>query len=113
MPTAGRRCRRCVRRSRICVGARQDATAMQWRTSGFAGLSRVPAVGWPFSASGRGSLSAVRVEVAELQVAVGQGVQPYGAKESFGGLYQQYCPGESTVVEAAAEMHARLDGDDL
>ena len=58
-------------------------------------------------------MSAVRVEVAELQVLVGQGVEPHRAEERLGWFDQQYRLGKSAVVEAATEVHARLDGDDL
>src|SRR5262249_55438410 len=38
-------------------------------------------------------------------------VQPHGAEERLVGLHQQGGPGEARIVEAAPEMHARLDGE--
>src|SRR5207244_2393989 len=46
-------------------------------------------------------------------VPVGQRLEPYRAEERLLGLHQQDGPGEARIVEAAAEVDARLDGGHL
>src|SRR6185437_3524031 len=56
---------------------------------------------------------AVGIVLADVDVLVGQRVEPDSAKKRLLGLDQQDGLGETRIVEAAAEVHARLDGEDL
>src|SRR5258707_15586055 len=56
---------------------------------------------------------AVRIELGDVDVSVGQGLEPYGAEERLLGLDQQDRLREARIVEAASEVYARLDRKDL
>src|ERR1700704_5400540 len=53
------------------------------------------------------------IDLPNVDVLVGQRVQPHRAEERLLGFDQQDCLGKARIVEAAAEMHPRLDGEDL
>src|SRR5262249_57045330 len=56
---------------------------------------------------------AVRIELGDVDVPVGQRLEPYRAEERLLRLDQQDRLREVRIVEAAAEVHARLDREDL
>src|SRR5213594_774489 len=56
---------------------------------------------------------AVRIELGDVDVAVGQRLEPYRAEERLLRLDQQNRLREARIVEAAAEVHTRLDCKDL
>src|SRR6266851_9862426 len=52
---------------------------------------------------------AVRIELGDVDVPVGQRLEPYRAEERLLRLDQQDRLREARIVEAAAEVYARLD----
>src|ERR1700720_624036 len=52
---------------------------------------------------------AVRIELGDVDVSVGQRLEPYRAEERLLRLDQEDRLREARIVEAAAEVHARLD----
>src|SRR5215472_6535546 len=66
------------------------------------------AAGWWVHGSGKADV-AVRIELGDVDVPVGQRLEPYRAEERLLRLDQQDCLREARIVEAAAEVHARLD----
>src|ERR1700730_1875949 len=52
---------------------------------------------------------AVRIELGDVDVPVGQRLEPYRAEERLLRLGQENCLREARIVEAAAEVYARLD----
>src|SRR5471030_2434150 len=55
----------------------------------------------------------VRIELLQVDILVGQSVEPDRTEKRLDRLDQQNRLGEAAVVEAAAEMDAALDGDRL
>src|ERR1700730_6134170 len=51
----------------------------------------------------------VRIELGDVDVSVGQRLEPYRAEERLLRLGQENCLREARIVEAAAEGYARLD----
>src|SRR5262245_42077391 len=56
---------------------------------------------------------AVRIELGDVDVPVGQRLEPYRAEERLLRLGQDDGLREARIVEAASEVHARLDREDL
>src|SRR5215217_1893598 len=56
---------------------------------------------------------AVGVELLQIDILIRQAFEPDGAEERLDRLDQQDRLGKAAVVEAAAEMHARLDRERL
>src|SRR5262249_33740179 len=56
---------------------------------------------------------AVRIKFRDVDVPVGQRLEPYRAEERLLRLDQQDRLREARIVEAAAEVYARLDREDL
>src|SRR5260221_8270013 len=56
---------------------------------------------------------AVGIELLQVDILIGQPLQPHCAEEGFDRLDQQDGLGETRVVETAPEVDARFDGDDI
>src|SRR5882724_2456525 len=67
---------------------------------------------WQRHVSGKADV-AVRIELGDVDVPVGQRLEPYRAEEWLLRLDQQDRLREARIVEAAAEVHTRLDCTDL
>src|SRR5476651_1734902 len=64
------------------------------------------------SSSGKFHIT-VRIELLQVDILIGQSVEPDRTEKRLDWLDQQNRLGEAAVVEAAAEMDAALDGDRL
>src|SRR5476651_2437270 len=64
------------------------------------------------SSSGKFHIT-VRIELLQVDILVGQSVEPDRTEKRLDRLDQQNRLGEAAVVEAAAEVDAALDGDRL